>query len=115
MINMVSRNAANRSRMNKLIVSSYYSAVGRMPRKIKWKFGRSARIFYSTMTHKYTLLYRPPSSCTLPKGWILVERPQVPGFEKRMDLPESIYRFGAVEFERRLSEQEVADFQLHKL
>ena len=66
------------------------------------------------MKHRYTLLYRPPSFDCLPKVWTLVDRPQV-GFEKRSDLPVSILQFGAVEFERRLSEQEVADFQLHKL
>ena len=67
------------------------------------------------MTFKYTLLYRPPSSCTLPKGWTLIERPQVPGFESRTDLPLSKHYFGVVEFERVLTQDEAADYQLKAL
>ena len=60
---------------------------------------------------RYTQLYRPPSSCALPKGWTLVERP-FEGFEKRIDLPLSEYRFGIVEFERMLTADEIEDFEL---
>lgn len=62
--------------------------------------------------HRYTLKYRPPSFATLPKGWILVERPQMPGWERREDLPVSLHRFGVVAFEQPLTDDEVASYQL---
>ena len=64
------------------------------------------------MTHKYTQLYRPPNSCCLPKGWDLVERPLVPGFERRTDLPLSKHYFGVIEFDHALTQDEVANYQL---
>jgi len=61
----------------------------------------------------YTLRYRPPASCTLPRSaWTLVERPQVAGYLGRQDLPESIYRFGVVTFDREISADEIESFEL---
>lgn len=65
--------------------------------------------------YRYTLLYRPPSFATLPKGWTLVERPQVPGFERREDLPVSSHRFGVVAFQWPLSDDEIAAYQLEPI
>lgn len=67
---------------------------------------------HNLLTHRYTQLYRPPSSCTLPKGWTLVERPLVPGFERRRDLPISKHYFGVIEFDHALTQDEIADYQL---
>lgn len=64
--------------------------------------------------HTYTQLYRPPTSCSLPKGWSLVERPHSPGFERRTDLPLSSHQFGVIGFERVLSSEEIANYQLKK-
>jgi hypothetical protein len=57
-------------------------------------------------------MYRPPSFATLPKGWVLVERPQIAGWERRTDLPVSRHRFGVVGFARALSDREIADYEL---
>lgn len=65
--------------------------------------------------HRYALLYRPPSFATLPVGWTLVERPQVPGFERREDLPLSRHRFGVVAYDRPLTDEEIASYQLEVL
>lgn len=62
--------------------------------------------------HRYTLMYRPPSFATLPPGWMLVERPQVPGFERRQDLERSSHRFGVVAYERPLTDDEVTAYEL---
>jgi hypothetical protein len=65
--------------------------------------------------HRYALKYRPPSFATLPPGWILLERPQMPGFERREDLPISRHRVGVVGSERPLTEEEIASYQLEIL
>lgn len=62
--------------------------------------------------HRYTLKYRPPGFATLPKGWILVERPQIPGFDRREDLPVSRHRFGIVAYERPLTDDEIRNYEL---
>lgn len=63
---------------------------------------------------RYRLLYRPPSFATLPKAaWTLVERPNPRhGFERRADLPVSVHEFGVVEFDRALTADEIAAFEL---
>jgi hypothetical protein len=67
------------------------------------------------MTHLYTLLYRPPGHATLPKGWTLVERPQMPGWERRGDLPVSAHQFGVVAYERPLTQEEIRAYELRPL
>jgi len=62
--------------------------------------------------YRYTLKYRPPGFATLPKGWALVERPQIPGFDRREDLPVSRHRFGVVAYERPLTDKEIQDYEL---
>ena len=68
------------------------------------------------MIRRYTLLYRPPSFATLPRlGWDLLERP-FEGFDKREDLPRSTqYRHGVVSFERDLTPEELAAFELQEV
>lgn len=62
--------------------------------------------------HNYSLLYRPPG-ITLPKGWVLVERPWAGlGFDKRTDLPLSRFRFGVIAYSRPLSDDEIKAFEL---
>jgi hypothetical protein len=61
----------------------------------------------------YTLMYRPPSTFTLPRvGWTLLERPACGGFDRRDDLPVSIYTFGVVTFDRELTDDEIERFEL---
>jgi hypothetical protein len=71
------------------------------------------------MTKRYTLLYRPPSFCTLPKGWTLVERPgpciDASWYGRRTDLPITAHRFGVVEFDRELSSKDIADYELKEV
>lgn len=65
------------------------------------------------MSYRYVLLYRPPSSWTLPAGWNLVERPRLAcGFDRRTDLPLSTHTFGVVEYSRPLADDEVRAYQL---
>ena len=68
------------------------------------------------MSRAYTLLYRPPSTFTLPRGigWTLVERPSLPGlgFDLRTDLPISRYPFGLVVFDREVTPEEIERFDL---
>jgi hypothetical protein len=63
---------------------------------------------------RYTLMYRPPSTFTLPRvGWTLLERPSaIGGFERRDDLPISTHPFGVVTFDRELTDDEVERFEL---
>lgn len=63
----------------------------------------------------YTLQYRPPGIGTCPKGWELVERPRMPGWERRTDLPESKHRFGVIGYERPLSAEDVERYELTPL
>ena len=68
------------------------------------------------MTYRYTLLYRPPSFCTAPKGWNLIERPAPGlGFDKRTDLPLSEHTFGVIEYDRPLTAEEIATFELKRV
>lgn len=68
------------------------------------------------MKAKYAPMYRPPSFCTVPAGWNLVERPAAGlGFDLRTDLPASIHRFGVIEYEKRLSPEDVSRHQLLEL
>ena len=65
------------------------------------------------MIYRYTPLYRPPSFCTVPAGWTLVERPFAGlGFDLRTDLPASKFRFGVISYEKPLSDEDVVRFQL---
>lgn len=63
---------------------------------------------------RYRLLYRPPSFATLPRaGWTLIERPNPRhGFNGREDLPVSRFEFGVVAFDRELTADEIAAFEL---
>lgn len=67
----------------------------------------------------YTLLYRPPSFATLPRGigWTLLARPTIPssGYERRTDLPTSEHPFGIVAFDRELTADEMDRFELKEL
>ena len=66
---------------------------------------------------RYTPLYRPPYFASLPRAtWKLIERPAAGlGFDLRQDLPLSEHRFGVVEFDRELTADEVAAFELKEL
>jgi hypothetical protein len=65
---------------------------------------------------RYTLTYRPPSTFCLPRvAWTLVERPRVPGFEGRTDLPESAHQFGVVTFARELTADEILSYELEEV
>ena len=69
--------------------------------------------FGETVKQRYAPLYRPPSFCTLPKGWTLVERPMSGlGFDRRTDLPASAHRFGVVEYDRPLTEDEERRYEV---
>jgi len=67
-------------------------------------------------TVRYSHLYRPPSSFTLPRGlgWTLVERPTAPGtnYEGRTDLPRSAHAFGVFTTDRPLTEDELTRFEI---
>lgn len=65
---------------------------------------------------RYTLLYRPPSTFTLPRGigWSLVERPTV-GHYNRPDLPLSQHPFGVVTFDREVTPEEIEQFELQQV
>lgn len=68
------------------------------------------------MKTRYAPLYRPPSFCTVPAGWSLVERPAFGlGFDRRTDLPASSNRFGVIEYEKPLSAEDVARYQLREV
>ena len=65
------------------------------------------------MNHKYAPMYRPPSFCTVPKGWTLVERPAFGlGFDKRTDLPASSNRFGVIAYEQPLTDDDLKRYEL---
>jgi hypothetical protein len=65
------------------------------------------------MKYRYAPLYRPPSTCTLPCPFTLVERPAPGlGFDRRTDLPASIHRFGVVQYDRPLSDDDLARYEL---
>lgn len=68
---------------------------------------------------RYTMLYRPPSFATLPRGigWTLVERPNIPcsGYERRTDLPVSTHPFGVLVFDREVTADEVTRFELQEV
>lgn len=65
------------------------------------------------VAHRYTMLYRPPSFATCPKGWVLVERPAAGlGFDRRTDLPLSVHRFGVIGYAAPLSDADVERFQM---
>lgn len=62
---------------------------------------------------RYTLLYRPPSFATCPPGWNLIERPAAGlGFDRRTDLPASQFRFGVIEYDAPLSDEDVERYQM---
>jgi hypothetical protein len=66
----------------------------------------------------YTLLYRPPSFATLPRGigWTLVARPSgCAGFERRTDLPVAAQPFGVITFDRELTADEIERFELQEV
>lgn len=68
------------------------------------------------MTYRYALKYRPPCFATVPKGWKLIERgTRVDAAPLRVDLPLGSTPFGVVEYDRPLTEQEVATYQLDKI
>lgn len=66
---------------------------------------------------RYTLKYRPPSQATLPREpWELVEIPKaVSHHYHRPGLPISMYSFGVVEFKRRLSTEEVSQYEMERV
>ena len=66
-------------------------------------------------TFRYTPKYRPAGAFTLPKGWRIVERPtQDRTFELRTDLPVSDEPFGIVEYDRRLTDEEIERYELRR-
>lgn len=65
--------------------------------------------------HAYRLLYRPPSTFTVPTGWTLLEKPPDAYHINRPDLPFSKHRFGVVGYERQLSADEVEKWELEYL
>ena len=68
------------------------------------------------MTHRYRLLYRPPSFATLPRGlqWDFAELPTDNHYlaTKRPDVPVSEHRFGVIKTDRELTPEELAAFEL---
>lgn len=67
--------------------------------------------------HLYTPLNRPPCIGAVPTGWTLVERPfrAGMGFDKRIDLPLSRWTFGAIEYDRLLTLDEVKAYELKEV
>jgi hypothetical protein len=67
--------------------------------------------------HLYVPKLRPPTTVNLPRGeWTLVERPYPGlGFDRRVDLPASTYRFGVVGYEEKLNDEQVEHFDLEYL
>lgn len=81
----------------------------------RWAFETASRQ-ERPMGFRYAPLYRPPSTFTLPEGFVLVERPALGcGFERRADLPVSREPFGVVEYRRPLSDDEVRRFQVKEV
>jgi hypothetical protein len=60
--------------------------------------------------HYYTLKYRPPMTGSLPKGFTLVEAPQIGQWRK--DIPISSYKFGVVSYTRPLTDDELAEYEM---
>ena len=65
----------------------------------------------------YIPLYRPPSWNCLPEGWELVERPSFTpnNYERRTDLPVSLYPYGMIAYSRELTAAEIDTYQLRRV
>ena len=65
------------------------------------------------MEHTYKMLLRPASFCTLPRGvkWDYVQAPWSLA-HRRLDIPRASNEHGIISTDRRLTEQERADFDL---
>ena len=68
-----------------------------------------------TKVFRYSPKYRPPGYATVPDGWRLAERGTGGHFPKRLDLPEGKTLFGVVEYDRKLSEKDVEDYELTEI
>lgn len=62
--------------------------------------------------YRYAPKYRPPSECTVPKGWDLVERGKYCDFPLRRDLPLGDKPFGIIQYRRPLSKEELESYEL---
>ena len=67
------------------------------------------------MRYLYAPLYRPPGYATVPDGWEVVERGRSYELPLRTDLPMGYHQFGVISYGRKLTDEEVADFQLHPM
>lgn len=56
---------------------------------------------------RYYLLYRPPSIGTHPKGAV-----NVVAFDKREKIKPGVWAWGYVEYDRKLSEEEIRNYEL---
>ena len=65
--------------------------------------------------YRYAPLYRPPGFATVPGGWSLVERGPLHPVPLRPDLPMGKRSFGVIDYVRKLTDEEVADYQLDPL
>lgn len=72
---------------------------------------------HRVMVRVYKPLLRPAGSATLPEGvaWFYVEAPAMPGLANRPDLPASQHRYGAIAFERALTDDERKRFDLEEI
>lgn len=68
-----------------------------------------------TKVFRYAPKYRPAGYATVPDGYRIVERGTGGHYPKRIDLPEGKTVFGVVEYDRKLSEKEVADYELTEI
>lgn len=67
---------------------------------------------------RYRMLYRPAGFATLPTGlkWRFVEAPQGEYWRNHsIHLPTSRYRYGIIETERELTEEECRTFEIEKV
>ena len=67
------------------------------------------------MKYLYAPCYRPPGYGTVPPGYSIEERGPELALPLRPDLPMGKHRFGVINYVRRLTDEEVADFQLQPL
>ena len=62
---------------------------------------------------KVTTIYRPIGFATVPKGtYTLIERGTNDWFPRRVDLTEGSTKFGVIEYDRDLTPEELAAFEL---
>ncbi len=69
------------------------------------------------MLYLYRALLRAAGFATLPSGvkWDYYERPAMPGLCAREELPMSIYRYGVISTDRKLTEAEQEAFDLQSI